>query len=89
MAEAAERTIYAQLSDEELDQRADYKIDVNYASVSSRYWGEYGAFVKRRFLWWSWWACVFADDDLERCTEYLQTLIQLPRRYTRKVVPKP
>jgi len=70
------------LSDEEIDRRAEYKLDL--AS-----YGYFAAYVKRRFWFFSWWEEAYRDSSLERCTEYLQTLIQLPRRFTRKVVPKP
>ena len=81
-----ERTVYANLSDEQIEARAEFKIDVFDPKWAHR---RYGAFVKRRFWVFSWWECVFHDYDLERCTEYLQTLIQLPRRFTRKVATKP
>lgn len=72
------------LSDEEIDRRADFKVD---ASNSS--WYLFAACRKVRFLWWSWWQEVFRSNDLERCVEHVQQLAALPRRYSRRVVPKP
>lgn len=80
------RTVYSQLSDEEIDARAEFKVDVARGTFGE---STFGAFVKRRWWVFSWWELVFHDHDLERCVEHLQTIIQLPRRYTRKVLLKP